>query len=134
LWPLALMRELAALLWELGRLSASISSGWPWAPATCAGIDTLLAQLVRGFALDAQAHQAYVFANRRADRLNVLAYDGAGMWLCRSAETLFAPHRRVLGVSVALSEAEVHWRTFLDSLIKRGLRAVKFMAVTTMRA
>ena len=33
------------------------------------GIDTLLAQVVRGFALGAQAHHAYVFANRRADRL-----------------------------------------------------------------
>ena len=32
------------------------------------GIDTLLAQVVRGFALGAQAHHAYVFANRRADR------------------------------------------------------------------
>ena len=37
-------------------------------------------------------------------------------------------HRRVLGVSVALSEAEIHWRAFLDSLIKRGLRGVKFIA------
>jgi len=37
-------------------------------------------------------------------------------------------HRRVLGVSVALSEAEVHWRAFLDGLIKRGLRGVKFIA------
>ena len=36
------------------------------------GIDTLLAQVVRGFALGAQAHHAYVFANRRADRLKVL--------------------------------------------------------------
>ena len=35
---------------------------------------------------------------------------------------------RVLGVSVALSEAEVHWRAFLDSLIERGLRGVKFIA------
>ena len=32
--------------------------------------------------------------------------------------------RRVLGVSVAVSEAEIHWRTFLDSLIKRGLKGV----------
>ncbi|MBK8319820.1 MAG: transposase [Betaproteobacteria bacterium] len=31
-------------------------------------------------------------------------------------------HRRVLGVSVALSEAEVHWRAFLDSLVRRGLK------------
>jgi transposase-like protein len=29
--------------------------------------------------------------------------------------------RRVLGVSVELSEAEVHWRNFLNSLVKRGL-------------
>ncbi len=36
-------------------------------------------------------------------------------------------HRRVLGVSVALSEAEVHWRTFLDGLIARGLRGVKLI-------
>jgi transposase len=46
------------------------------------GIDKLLALVVRGFALGAQAHHAYVFANRRADRLKVLVYDGAGMWLC----------------------------------------------------
>lgn len=46
------------------------------------GIDVLLAQVVRGFAAGAQAHHAYVFANRRADRLKVLVYDGAGMWLC----------------------------------------------------
>jgi transposase-like protein len=36
-------------------------------------------------------------------------------------------HRRVLGVSVALSEAEVHWRAFLDSLIRRGLQGVKLI-------
>ena len=46
------------------------------------GIDALLAQVVRGFALGAQADHAYVFANRRADRLKVLVYDGIGMWLC----------------------------------------------------
>jgi len=36
-------------------------------------------------------------------------------------------HRRVLGVSVALSEAEVHWRTFLNSLVRRGLKGVKMI-------
>ena len=35
--------------------------------------------------------------------------------------------RRVLGVSVALSEAEIHWRAFLDSLIRRGLQGVKLI-------
>lgn len=46
------------------------------------GIDVLLAQVVRGFAAGAQPHHAYVFANRRTDRLKVLVYDGVGMWLC----------------------------------------------------
>jgi putative transposase len=35
--------------------------------------------------------------------------------------------RRVLGVSSEASEAEVHWRAFLDSLIARGLRGVRFI-------
>jgi transposase len=46
------------------------------------GIDKLLGLVVRGFALGAQTHHAYVFANRRVDRLKVLVYDGSGMWLC----------------------------------------------------
>ena len=41
--------------------------------------------------------------------------------------------RRVLGVSVALSEAEVHWRAFLDSLIQRGLLGSSSSPVMTMR-
>ena len=36
-------------------------------------------------------------------------------------------HRKVLGVSISLSEHEIHWRTFLDSLVKRGLRGVKLI-------
>ena len=61
------------------------------------GIDRLLALVVHGFASGAQAHHAYVFANRRADRLKVLVYDGAGMWLCtrRLQSGSFAwPHER----------------------------------------
>ena len=36
-------------------------------------------------------------------------------------------HRSVLGVSVSLSEAEVHWRRFLTSLTKRGLHGMKLI-------
>ena len=35
--------------------------------------------------------------------------------------------RRVLGVSIALSEAEVHWRAFLESLQARGMRGVEYV-------
>ncbi len=37
-------------------------------------------------------------------------------------------HRSVLGASCALSEAEVHWRAFLESLQQRGLHGVRFIA------
>lgn len=33
--------------------------------------------------------------------------------------------RHVLGVSVSLSEAEVHWRAFLESLVSRGLHGLE---------
>ena len=36
-------------------------------------------------------------------------------------------HRRVIGVSVALSEAEVHWREFMHSLVKRGLSGLQYI-------
>lgn len=35
--------------------------------------------------------------------------------------------RSVLGVSVSLSEAEVHWREFFKSLLSRGLHGVEFI-------
>lgn len=35
--------------------------------------------------------------------------------------------RQVLGVSVSLSEAEAHWRSFLQSLVDRGLRGVQLI-------
>jgi transposase-like protein len=38
-----------------------------------------------------------------------------------------AGKRQVLGVSVSLSEAEVHWRQFLQSLVQRGLRGVRLI-------
>lgn len=46
------------------------------------GMDALLGFVVRAFAGGAQAHHAYLFTNRRANRLKVLVYDGAGLWLC----------------------------------------------------
>src|SRR5438132_7824956 len=36
--------------------------------------------------------------------------------------------RSVLGVSVSLSEAEVHWRDFFKSLLERGLHGVELIA------
>jgi transposase len=46
-----------------------------------AGTDTALARVVRVFG-EARAHHAYLFTNRRANRLKVLVHDGIGIWLC----------------------------------------------------
>jgi transposase-like protein len=35
--------------------------------------------------------------------------------------------RRILGVSVSMSEAEVHWRLFLEGLIERGLQGIRLI-------
>lgn len=35
--------------------------------------------------------------------------------------------REIIGISVSLSEAEIHWRTFLESLIARGLHGIELI-------
>ncbi len=45
-----------------------------------AGADTALARVVKQFG-QAQAHHAYVFTNKRANRIKVLVHDGFGLWL-----------------------------------------------------
>ena len=35
--------------------------------------------------------------------------------------------RTILGISVSLSEAETHWRTFLEGLVQRGLHGVRLI-------
>ena len=35
--------------------------------------------------------------------------------------------REIVGASTSLSEAEIHWRTFLESLVKRGLNGLELI-------
>ncbi len=46
-----------------------------------AGTETALARVIKVFG-EARAHHAYLFANRRANRMKVLLHDGIGVWLC----------------------------------------------------
>ena len=45
-----------------------------------AGTDTALARVVKVFG-SAHPHTAYLFANKRANRMKVLVIDGLGIWL-----------------------------------------------------
>ena len=46
-----------------------------------AGPDTALARVVKVFGT-ARPHCAYLFANKRSNRMKVLIHDGLGIWLC----------------------------------------------------
>ena len=46
-----------------------------------AGVDTALARVAKVFG-EARSHHAYLFLNRRANRLKVLVHDGFGLWRC----------------------------------------------------
>jgi transposase len=46
-----------------------------------AGVDKALARVVNVFG-EARAHHAYLFVNKRANRMKVLVHDGFGLWLC----------------------------------------------------
>ncbi|GJB85200.1 MULTISPECIES: IS66 family insertion sequence element accessory protein TnpB [Pseudomonas] len=45
-----------------------------------AGTETALARVIAVFGA-AKPHCAYLFANRRANRMKVLVHDGVGVWL-----------------------------------------------------
>jgi transposase len=95
------------------------------------GSDKLLSQVVHGFALGAQAHHAYVFANRRADRLKVLVFDGVGMWLCtrRLQSGSFAWPREDTG-SLVLSREQFDW--LVAGLPWQRLGAAQPQAITAI--
>ncbi|WP_198064026.1 IS66 family insertion sequence element accessory protein TnpB [Neptunomonas qingdaonensis] len=46
-----------------------------------AGPDTALARVIQVFG-SAKPHRAYLFANKRGNRMKVLIHDGLGIWLC----------------------------------------------------
>ncbi|SRR6266700_3780006 len=46
-----------------------------------AGVDKALARVVNVFG-EARAPHAYLFVNKRANRMKVLVHDGFGLWLC----------------------------------------------------
>ena len=68
----------------------------------------------------------YVFLDARYERIR----EGGQIIDCAvlvAVGVTASGQRRVLGVSVALLDAEVHWRQFLNDLIGRGLRGIKLI-------
>lgn len=77
-----------------------------------AGMDSLLARVVREIEGGARIHTAYVFANRGATRLKVLIYDGAGLWLCTrrlQSGRFIWPETAMHGQSITITQAQWQW-------------------------
>ena len=75
------------------------------------GTEAALARVVQVFG-QAHPHHAYLFANRRANRMKVLVHDGIGIWL--------AARRLHQGKFVWPAPVDAHWqleRTQLDALV-----------------
>ncbi len=76
-----------------------------------AGTDTALARVVAVFGA-AHPHHAYLFANKRANRIKVLVHDGIGIWL--------AARRLHQGKFVWPAPVDAHWQlesSQLDALV-----------------
>ena len=64
-------------------------------------------------------------------RYEKVRHGGPSRRLCRArrrSASIPQGRRSVLGVSVSLSEAEVHWREFFKSLLERGLHGVELIS------
>ncbi len=72
------------------------------------GPDTTLARVVRAFG-EAKPHCAYVFANKRANRMKVLVHDGYGIWLAsrRLHQGKFVWSHRRCGDPIALETSQL---------------------------
>lgn len=75
----ARMRAVAARACEVIRVDAAWFAVEPIDMR--AGVDKALARVVDVFG-EARAHHAYLFVNKRANRMKVLVHDGFGLWLC----------------------------------------------------
>ena len=106
----ALLRRLATRVAALIRIDAVWLATEPMDMR--AGVDTALARVVKVFGA-AHPHQAYLFANRRANRMKVLVHDGIGIWLAarRLHQGHFVWPSVNAGVQASLSRAQ------LDALV-----------------
>ena len=80
-WPLAASAQCAAWLRELLQVIRVDAVWLAVEPLDMrAGTEAALARVVSVFGA-AHPHHAYLFANRRANRMKVLVHDGIGVWL-----------------------------------------------------
>ena len=98
-----------------------------------AGTDTALTRVVAVFGA-AHPHTAYLFTNRRANRMKVLVHDGLGIWLAarRLHQGKFVWPLGSTAAQLSLSRAQLDalvlglpWQRMGDASIIRVLRIIE---------
>ena len=93
------------------------------------GPDSALARVVAVFGA-AQPHHAYLFTNRRANRLKILVHDGFGLWLAvrRLHQGRFIWAGAVSGTRLSLTRAQLDalvlglpWQMLAHGIEQRGV-------------
>jgi transposase len=96
------------------------------------GADSALARVVAVFGA-AQPHHAYLFTNRRANRLKILVHDGFGLWLAlrRLHQSRFVWAGPTFGARLSLSRAQLDalvlglpWQMLTHGVEQRGVISV----------
>jgi transposase len=96
------------------------------------GLESALARVVAVFGA-AQPHHAYLFTNRRANRLKILVHDGFGLWLAvrRLHQGRFIWSRAVDTGALSLSHAQfdalvlgLPWQMLAHGADRRGVISV----------
>jgi transposase len=83
-----------------------------------AGTESALARVVAVFGA-ARPHHAYLFANRRANRMKVLVHDGIGVWLAArrlNSGKFVWPRDGVVGANNGVASAALS-RSQFDALV-----------------
>ena len=111
-------RKVAALVEELCGTSVRSTHVSDWAKLLDAGLKKWRARPLGAF--------PYLVLDARYEKVrqNGQLRDGAVLMALGIGPD---GKRTLLGVSVALSEAEVHWRAFFQRLVQRGLHGVQFI-------
>jgi putative transposase len=86
----------------------------------------LLDKEVQAFKERALGSYKYLYLDAQYEKVR---YEGVvrSMAVLKAVGVGLDGRREVLGISCSLSEAEVHWRTFLQDLLKRGLMGIELV-------
>jgi transposase len=96
------------------------------------GLESALARVVAVFGA-AQPHHAYLFTNRRSNRLKILVHDGFGLWLAvrRLHQGRFVWSRAVVTGALTLTRAQfdalvlgLPWQMLAHGAERRGVISV----------